>query len=227
MDLQYKTFDFKVDDTKPDGSFSGHLAVFNNVDDGGDKILPGAFDKTLAERGSRPLPILWMHDRLDPLGVFTNLQPDSKGLFVEGQLNMDVQSAREKHALAKQGAIDGMSIGYRVEDGGAHMEGKVRALTELYLGEGSLTVTGMAMNDEARIASVKTRWKDHQFKTIRELEECLRDVGLPRAAAKAVASNGFDGLRQCQRDAGLEVGESEDIAKAAKVADAILASIRS
>lgn len=40
---------------------TGFPAVMGNVDDGGDVLLPGAFAKTLAERGER-LRYLWMHD---------------------------------------------------------------------------------------------------------------------------------------------------------------------
>jgi len=37
---------------------------------------------------------------------------DNVGLKVVGQLNLDVQQGKEAYALLKQGALDGMSIGY-------------------------------------------------------------------------------------------------------------------
>ena len=44
-----RPFELKfASDTKP-GSFSGYGAVFDNIDDGGDMIVKGAFRDTLAE----------------------------------------------------------------------------------------------------------------------------------------------------------------------------------
>ena len=44
----------------PDGSFAGSLAVYNNIDLGGDLIEPGAFTKTIKEHGDQ-VPLLWQH----------------------------------------------------------------------------------------------------------------------------------------------------------------------
>jgi hypothetical protein len=76
---------------------------------------------------------------------------DGKGLRVEGQLAMDVQRARELHALMKIGAIKGLSIGYRTVQ--RSFKGAVRHLQELKLGEFSLVT--FPMNTLAGVDGVK------------------------------------------------------------------------
>jgi len=66
------------------GIFSGYLATYDD-DLVGDRIIPGAFKKTLSElqnkqqnRASRYLlPILWGHDQTEPIGGFTVAREDS------------------------------------------------------------------------------------------------------------------------------------------------------
>lgn len=67
---------------------------------------------------------------------------DDIGLKVEGRLNMDVQQAREAHALLMAGDIDGLSIGYRVEKCEADQAGKVLRLKELKLAEVTVVFAG-------------------------------------------------------------------------------------
>jgi HK97 family phage prohead protease len=112
--LGYAVLDSKfelkeLDDT---GRIKGYAAVFGNEDKGGDIIEPGAFTKTIQETGGQ-VPILWQHDRYEPIGVSTSLEQDRKGLLIDGQLNMDVQRAREARSLLNQKALQGLSIGYQ------------------------------------------------------------------------------------------------------------------
>ena len=58
----------------PDGSFTGSLAVYNNVDLGGDLIEAGAFTKTIKEHGDH-VPLLWQHKADVPIGMLTGGSP--------------------------------------------------------------------------------------------------------------------------------------------------------
>jgi HK97 family phage prohead protease len=145
-----KSFALKLDGPPDDeGRFTGYAAVFGNVDQGNDLIEPGAFTKTLDENPE--VPILWSHDTDQPIGVSTSMVQDGKGLKVDGQLAMEVQRAREVHALMKLGAIKGISIGYRTVK--RSFKGAVRHLEEVKLGEFSPVV--FPMNTLAGIDSVK------------------------------------------------------------------------
>lgn len=105
-------FEFEVKELGDDGTFEGLAAVFGNVDQQGDRIEKGAFKKTIRE-SKGIVPILWQHDPWHPIGVSESMEETDKGLAVVGQLVMDVQQAREAHALMKAGAIKALSIGYR------------------------------------------------------------------------------------------------------------------
>ena len=97
---------------KDDGVFAGWASTFGNVDLGNDVVTDSAF--THIEDGTE-FPLLDHHKQDAPLGLF-RVTKDSAGLSVRGQLNLEVQRAREVRSLMKQGALTGLSIGYQVKD---------------------------------------------------------------------------------------------------------------
>ncbi|MGE3651811.1 MAG: HK97 family phage prohead protease, partial [Reyranellaceae bacterium] len=118
---------FKFDGSATDGSFSGYGAVFGNVDTYGDVIEGGAFKDTLRtweDKGKYP-PMLLQHgggflggaDDLLPVGKWTSMAENSRGLKVEGQL-FALQTERGQYLYEglKSGALDGLSIGYRAKE---------------------------------------------------------------------------------------------------------------
>ena len=99
------------------GSFSGYASVFDELDGHGDIVAKGAFSRSLEgfrKSGRRP-KLLWQHDSSYPIGIIDELTEDSHGLFLKAHLLLDLPKAREIHCLLQHGAIDGMSIGYRVK----------------------------------------------------------------------------------------------------------------
>lgn len=168
------------------GEFVGYGAVFGNVDRGGDKILMGAFAKSIIQKGAKGIKCLFQHNTDEPIGIYTEIAEDANGLIVKGQLAMGTQRGKETYELMKMGAIDGLSIGYRVNPKGYTYEdnGKVRVLSDLDLME--ISAVTFPMNPKATISAVKAA-----NKTIREWENFLRDAGSlshseSKAAAKAV-----------------------------------------
>jgi uncharacterized protein len=89
--------------------FAGYAAVFDRVDRGGDVVRRGAF----RDVGTR-VPLLWQHKPEAPIGVVERMSEDAHGLRVIGRLTGETQAGREAAALLKQGALDGLSFGYRV-----------------------------------------------------------------------------------------------------------------
>ena len=134
--MEKKDFKFVVEEIDAEaGKFTGYASTFGEIDLVGDVVVRGAFKKTLQEKPHFPLN--WVHDASHPLGI-VRLDEDKRGLKVAGELNMDVQSAREKRSLMKQGAITGMSIGYDVIKDGRDQTTGARLLKELKLYEISL-----------------------------------------------------------------------------------------
>ena len=178
------------------GSFEGYASIFGNVDLGGDVIERGAFKEIVKGRNGM-VKILNQHSSRDPIGV-AEVRQDDKGLQFKGQLILEAASARSAYALMKGGALDGMSIGYDVLEGGAKiLESGIRQLKALKLWEISPVTFGM--NPLAGIESVKAA---AQITTIREFEDFLRDAGgFSKAQAIALASGGFKAL-QDRRESG-------------------------
>lgn len=180
-------------------SFSGYGARFGNVDAYGDVIAPGAFEKTLKDaRSSGNWPAMLLQhgsflggDDNMPVGVWTEMREDSKGLYVEGQLAPTTRG-KDAYTLLKMSprpAINGMSIGYRPVEWSMRSkpEDPRRTLKAVELLEVSLVT--FPANGKARVEAVKSA---DDIKTIREFEEFLRDVGgFSNAAAKAIAAGGF------------------------------------
>jgi HK97 family phage prohead protease len=165
------------------GTVEGYASVFGLLDRGGDIVMPGAFKASLADWKKRKAlpPMLWQHDPYTPVGVWTDLVEDEKGLKVVGDLVLEVQQASDARALCIAGAVKGLSIGYRTIDYEIDRTTGVRKLKKLELWEVSLVT--FAMLPEAQISGVKGEVDP------RELERSLRsEAGLSSAAAvKAVA----------------------------------------
>jgi len=153
-----------------DGFIEGLGAVFGNVDLGFDKLTRGAFESTL--RKTKTVPMLWQHADFEPIGVWDNLKETRDGLHVTGQLNLETQKGREARALAKQGAISGLSIGYIPRD--FEYEDDVRVLKRVDLLEVSLVT--FPMNPEARVSSLKNMTRKQLEVTLREELGLSRDL---------------------------------------------------
>src|SRR5215203_5851669 len=95
---------------------SGYASVWNTVDLGGDIVLPGAFSDTLAKhkRDGTGIVMLWAHNMDEPIGIWEKFTEDPRGLYVEGRLLPSVRRAAEAAELIEAGAINGLSIGYKV-----------------------------------------------------------------------------------------------------------------
>jgi HK97 family phage prohead protease len=136
-----------------EGRFSGYASLFGIPDLGRDVVLPGAFATSLAKRGADGVRLLWQHDPGEPIGRWLTIAEDRRGLRVVGALNLAVGRAREVHALMRDGAIDGLSIGYRVVRSKTDPRAGLRRLAEIDLWE--ISVVTFPMLPQARIGDVK------------------------------------------------------------------------
>lgn len=186
-------FEVKADASKA-GKFSGYGAVFNNTDLGNDIILPGAF-KEVRKTSDGKVRIALNHNLRTLVGK-ASFRQDNHGLYLDGEINMDVSYAKDAYHLMKDGTLDGMSVGFNILKGGADFQEKddevVRVISKAELWEVSIVPFGM--NPEALIDSVKSQITD-----IRAFESFLHENGFSRNEAKAIACGGFGAY---QRDAG-------------------------
>ena len=213
-------FAMKAEDIQEDGSFVCYGAIFSNVDQGGDIIAPGAFTTSLAEakEDGRLIPMLWQHDRDQPIGGWASIVEDEKGLRCEGQILLHAGDLEKRaYAHLKNGTVGGFSIGYRLKADGYEIhpdypeDDYVWLLTDVDLREISLVT--MPMNLEARLVSIKNAIDAGGMPTVREFETLLRDAcSFSRKSARELASRCRPLLGRVEPD--LEDGKSSSLLSA-------------
>ena len=188
---QTRAFALSLKSVSDDGIIEGYGSVFGVRDSYSDIVAPGAFKASLAEHkaaGTMPA-MLWQHDASAPIGVWTSMVEDQKGLAVVGQLAMDTTRGREAHALLKMRAINGLSIGFYSKEWKYDTENDVRTLTEVDLWETSLVT--FPANSAARVTAVKSI---ETLESLREVEMMLRDRGFSKTEAVALVAK-IKGMR--------------------------------
>ena len=116
----------------PDG-FEGYASLFDVPDGGGDIVLRGACAASLRRCPPAAVRMLYQHVASEPIGVWDVIREDARGLYVRGTLTSGVQRAREVRALFADGALNGLSIGFRTLR--ASRSGAHRLLREIELWE--------------------------------------------------------------------------------------------
>lgn len=187
------------DDSQKTGLITGYASTFGGPPDAyGDVIEAGAFSKDLAEwkkKGKWPKMLL-QHgggmfggaDDLVPIGKWTNMAEDGKGLKVEGRLfGMDTDRGQRIFEAIKEGELDGLSIGFRVRKfrHGTRAGEPDRTLEEIELVEVSLVT--FPANERATVTSVK-----NEIICVRSFEAALRNrLGFSVRDARKLASGGW------------------------------------
>lgn len=186
------------------GTFEGYGSVFNVRDSYNDTILKGAFGQTLKDAkksGVYPAMLLQHGSFLGgdddmPVGIWTEMEEDDKGLRVTGKL-ADTTRGQDTYKLltmTPRPAISGLSIGFMAKEFtmGTKPGEPRRTLKAVDLMECSIVT--FPANAKALIDGVKS---------IRHLERSLCDAGLSRKEAKAVLSGGYAAI--APRDVGAEL----------------------
>ncbi len=147
------------------GSFTGYASIFGNVDEANEIVMPGAFKQTLEKNKERV--VLFQHNPDKPIGKAL-LTEDATGLkILKGELNLDLELAREVQSNAKKNIINSFSIGYRVlEDD--YNENGVRLLKKLDLVE--ISFVTFPANRSALLTDMK------HFNTNKKLIEITNEL---------------------------------------------------
>lgn len=182
---EVRNYALQLKATGDDGTVEGYGSVFGVRDNYDDVIASGAFVGSLKshkDEGTMPA-MLWQHDASAPIGVWTEMVEDGKGLRIKGKLAMDTVKGKEAHALLKMGALNGLSIGFVSKQWAYDRETEVRTLTEIELWEVSLVT--FPANEKARITNVKSA---SDMATPKDAERTLRDAGFSKSDATALVS---------------------------------------
>lgn len=215
---EVRAFALQIKAAGDDGTVEGYGSMFGVRDSYDDIIAPGAFAASLAAHksaGTMPA-MLWQHSSSEPIGIWTEMVEDAKGLRIKGQLALATARGKEAHELLKMGALNGLSIGFVSKNWIYERETDTRTLTEIDLWEVSLVT--FPANQAARVTNVKAG-DIAELKTVRQLERALRDAGLSEGAAKAFVA-------QAKRIA-LDERDAHEAAAAIKAANRLLQTLTS
>lgn len=182
---EVRSFALQIKAAGDDGTVEGYGSVFGVRDNYDDVIEKGAFIQSLKDHkaaGTMPA-MLWQHDADKPIGVWTEMVEDEKGLRIKGQLAMETVKGKEAHALLKMGALNGLSIGFMSKEWAYDRDTEVRTLTAIDLWEVSLVT--FPANEKARVTNVKSA---DELQAPKDAEKVLRDAGFSKSDATAFVS---------------------------------------
>lgn len=143
--MQHK--EFRLLETKTDGEegvFTALVSTFGNVDKVGDRILPGAWTKSLEQwqQSGDPVPIILAHQWNDPfahvgLAKAEDIVQTDQGLQVTARLDVeDNPVAKQVYRLMKRRSLKEFSIGYTVPKGGERRaKDGANDISEIHLAE--------------------------------------------------------------------------------------------
>ncbi len=158
---------------------SGYFASFGNKDSDNDIIEPGAFAKSIKERGvgskaPNKIAYLWQHNMKEPIGKLEVLAEDSNGLYFEAKLS-DIELGNRVLTQYKDGTLDQHSIGFRyVKDKLDYSEAEdTYFVKEVNLHEGSVVTLGA--NPNTPFMGMKDMTEAEQLK---EIEGFIKELNL-------------------------------------------------
>lgn len=166
--MEIKRVRLQLKEIADTGEFTGLAAVYGNRDYGGDVILPGAFSKSIQEKGGK-FPLFYQHQV--NVGV-SEVEDTADGLLTKGFLNLQKQAAKDVHSdmmfYKAHGLHFGMSIGYKSIPDKTEVKNGSRVLREVMLFEN--TLDELPMNDKARVLDVKSLVLSHKADFATELD---------------------------------------------------------
>jgi HK97 family phage prohead protease len=186
------------------GTIEGYASVFGGSPDSyGDVIAPGAFAESLAKHrreGTFPI-MLWGHNSSEPpIGNWTDMAEDGKGLWVKGDIDLDDPLGTRVYRALKRRSMKGLSIGYETKDSESDPKRPgVRLLKTVDLWE--VSPVPFPAQVRASVETVKSYLKEGSLPDLRQFEESLRELGFSRSQAVTIASKGLAALLRSESGA--------------------------
>lgn len=152
--IERRVFELKQVSIADSGEFTGYASVFGNIDDGGDVVLPGAFEKALPaflENGF----ISWQHNWEQPVAIPIEAKEDATGLLIRAEFHSTTEAQQARTITNERlaaGKSMGLSIGYGVEEEEYNSTARLlRVINPLY----ETALVTVPMNRLANVTSVK------------------------------------------------------------------------
>jgi HK97 family phage prohead protease len=197
MNMQRKNINISEIELKfaTNGGFGGYASVFGGVDSYNDTIVAGAYKSVIekVEAGLTQMPKMFVnHKSWDiPVGKWTKMYEDEKGLYVEGEFTKGNPDADKIKAAMQHGTVDGLSIGFMigdyeiVENEGESMR-IIKSIKELP----EVSIVTYPADDNARIDLTSVKSALDNISTVRDFEKFLREVaGFSNSLARETANS--------------------------------------
>jgi len=155
-------------------AFEGYASLFGVPDGAGDVMAPGAFAKSL-RGGIERIRMLYQHFAHEPLGVWENIREDSRGLHVRGRLTTDIERGRDVLALLRDGALNGLSIGFKTQRARRNPTTGARVLIEVELWE--ISVVTFPLLEGSAVTAIGAK-SDELAQTIRKATAVMHTLPL-------------------------------------------------
>lgn len=178
------------------GKFAGYASTFGGIDSYNDTIMRGAYKSVIQAvmDGSARMPKMFVnHKSFEvPIGKWTKMYEDEKGLFVEGELTPGNPEAAIVKAAMHHETIDGLSIGYMLKPEDvefAEMDGKMVRVIKNVSNLSEVSVVTFPADDSARVDLTSVKSALDQINSIKDFEDFLREAGgFSKSLATATAS---------------------------------------
>jgi len=168
--------------------FEGYASLFGVPDSGGDIVAPGAFANSLKANGVARIRMLYQHFAHEPIGVWGEMREDSRGLYVRGRLVTDIERGRDVAALLREGALNGLSIGFRTRRARRDAATGLRTLMDIELWEVSVVTFPLLKQSQiTAIGAKKNALADTLRKATTSLHTPLTKKCHPRRIARVSA----------------------------------------
>jgi len=136
-----------------DGTVEGYASLFGEIDPARDMVMRGAFRRHAGLAWNPSNPDAVPANPSEPVGIWLELREDFRGLFARGRLIPEVARGRELISLLREGAIDGLSIGFRVSKARIDPKTRIRRLHAVDLWE--ISIVTFPLLAGARVRAVK------------------------------------------------------------------------
>jgi HK97 family phage prohead protease len=155
-----------TDSDMKQGIVSGYFAMFGNKDLDGDVIEPGAFSKTIMERGPQGkqlIKYLLDHDKNKVVAKMNNLYEDQRGLRYEAKIGTHA-AGQDFQKMIESELINQHSFGFRTIKEEFDQEAKMNRIREVMMYEGS-AVQFLGANPETTFIDLKSEADAFEYLT--------------------------------------------------------------
>jgi HK97 family phage prohead protease len=164
------------------GGFKGYASVFGGVDSYDDTILAGAYtdviDKIQASKSIMPKMFVNHRSWDIPVGKWTYIEQDSKGLFMEGEFTKGNPQADVIKAALQHGTVDGLSIGFMIGDYEiVEKDGQQLRIIKSVKELPEVSIVTYPADESARVDLTTVKSALDNINSVKDLEDFLREVG--------------------------------------------------